>query len=188
MQLCVSPFFVVPLDSGLIFLFLSIFLPFTLSVFLAFFPLSLSVSLPPCRPFHFAIAKEIVNTARCRKYIIIRWRTGENKSRHVCSGGCETGASLRVWLCVCVWVTEKETESKGERAVEVIGLSLRCLIFYVWEKARAHMTEDAIRHLSRPKRRKTQHQKKNLNLLSHPNPPDQNDSRRQCGHYRVQTA
>lgn len=83
----VSRFFAVPLDSGFIFLFLSIFLPFTLSVFLAFFPLSLSVRLylrlPPCRPFHFAIAKEIVNTARCRKYIIIRWRTGENKSRHV---------------------------------------------------------------------------------------------------------
>lgn len=54
--------------------------------------------------------------------------------------------------CVCVWVTERETESQGERAVEVIGLSLRCLIFYVWEKARVDMTEDAIRHLSRPKR------------------------------------
>lgn len=54
--------------------------------------------------------------------------------------------------CVCVWVTERETESQGERALEVIGLSLRCLIFYVWEKARVDMTEDAIRHLSGPER------------------------------------
>ncbi len=164
MQLCVLPlsldFIVVPLDSDLIFLFLSIFLPFTLSVFVAFFPsLSLCQS-PPCRPFHFAIAKEIVNTARCRKYIIIRWRTGENKSRHVCVGDVRLVLLLECDLCVCVWVTEKETESKGERAVEVIGLSLRCLIFYVWEKARAHMTEDAIRHLSRPKRRKMRHRKR----------------------------
>lgn len=72
---------------------LSLHLPSFHSVSLpGFFPsLFLSVRLylrlPPCRPFHFAIAKEIVNTARCRKYIIIRWRTGENKSRHVCGGG-----------------------------------------------------------------------------------------------------
>ncbi len=78
------------------------------------------------------------------------------------------------FVCVCLGNRERDRKQGRGGQVEVIGLSLRCLIFYVWEKARAHMTEDAIRPPKQTKKMKNATPKKVQNLLSHPNPPDQN--------------